>query len=88
MNDIQALQAKSNNKKGKFKRKRGKKNTNYKKRDLSKVQCYKCDKFGHTHMDCPERKKNPINMAEVKEAENSLVFLALSSELTLIETPG
>ena len=42
--------------------------------------------FGHTHMYYPVRKKNPINMAEVKEVEDkdekySLYYLALSSEI-------
>lgn len=65
--EIQALPAKANNKGEKnFKRKRG--NHRY----LSKVQCYKSDKFGHTHRFCPERKKNLANIAEVREEEYSL----------------
>ena len=27
------------------------------KRDLSKVQCYTCDKYGHISRECPERAK-------------------------------
>lgn len=48
---IQALQANTNNKqnKGKFKWNRKEFNKSYKKWDWSKVKCFKCDKFGHTH---------------------------------------
>lgn len=78
--EIQALHANTSNKgkKRKFKWKRG---NNHKSKDFSKIQCYKCDKFGHTHRFCPERKKAQATIAEVKEVENRLFFLALSSEL-------
>ena len=55
---IQALHANMNNKekKGKFKKNTKESNKSYKKRDCSKVQCFKCDKFGHTHNFCPEQR--------------------------------
>ena len=61
--EIQASQEKSSNKKGNFKRKRG--NKNYMKRDLSKVQCFRCDKLVPSHVYCLKRKKNHVNLAEV-----------------------
>ena len=67
-------------KKGQVIRKRGKDNQAYKKRDLSKVQCYKCDKFSHTQIlsrkeensSCPsrsERWKLSILLSPIKWAK-------------------
>jgi hypothetical protein len=86
--EIQALQTNTFNKKKKFFKRKGNKifsnnanlsNKSYKK-EKSKVQCYRCDKYGHTHRECPTRNKGQANIAETKK-DNSLFFLALSSEL-------
>lgn len=44
----------SSNKKRKFNQNRRESNKPYKKRDWSKVRCFKCDKIGHSHNVCPE----------------------------------
>ena len=44
------------------------------------MQCYKCDKFGHTYKVCPEWKKIQAALAEVKD-KNLEFCLALSSDL-------
>ena len=75
--DIQALQINTSNKgkKRKFKRKRKEFNKTYKKRDWSKVECYKCDKFDHTHNIFPERKTIQATLTKVKnEKDEKLAF--------------
>lgn len=80
----QALFSVSNNRgeKRKFKGKKYDKkkgNNNYKRNGFSKVQCYKCEKFGHTFRFCPEREKILASLAETKKDENLLFYFALSS---------
>ena len=85
--EIQALCVKSN-KKRKFKYNKRESNKSYKQRDWSKVRCFKCDKIGHSHNFCPEKKKIQAALAGIKgeevekeERENYAFYLALSSEL-------
>ena len=66
---FQALQFSTNN--NKIKRKgihqdNKEINKSYKKRDWSKVQCFKCDKFNHIHHFYPEWEKIQASLAEVK----------------------
>ena len=81
--EIKALHTNKNNKgkKSNLKWKRGKNNQTYKNRYFSKIQCYICDKFGHTHRYYPKRKKDQASIAKVNLEKHSLFFLALSSEL-------
>jgi hypothetical protein len=34
-----------------------KKNLGYQRKDMSKVQCFRCDKYGHIARNCPTRKR-------------------------------
>ncbi|KAJ0625116.1 putative transcription factor interactor and regulator CCHC(Zn) family [Helianthus annuus] len=43
------------------------------KKDYSKVQCFRCDKFGHFVSRCPEQKKDKqSNFIDAKEIDSSL----------------
>jgi hypothetical protein len=33
------------------------KNSGYQRKDMSKVQCFRCDKYGHIARNCPTRKR-------------------------------
>lgn len=47
-------------KKNNFRRKKGKdknRKQSFKRKDRSKVQCFRCDKFGHLAMICPDKPK-------------------------------
>lgn len=51
------------------------KNKKFHKRDISEIQCFRCDKFGHMAIHCPEQIKLQASIAEVKESESEhLVF--------------
>ena len=73
--DFQDLQVSTNNKgkrKGIHQDKEFTKS--YRKRDWSKVQCFKCDKFGHTHNFFPKHEKIQA-LAQVKyEKDENLTF--------------
>lgn len=76
---FQALQVSTNNK-GKRKgihQDKKEIHKSYKKRDWSKVQCFKCDKFGHIHNFCPEREKIQAALAEVmyEKDENHAFYI-------------
>jgi hypothetical protein len=50
------------------------------------VRCFKCDKLGHSHNVCPEKKKIQADLAEIKEEKEEVkeyhaFYLALASEL-------
>jgi hypothetical protein len=61
----QAFAANARKGKGKFQ----KKNTgpSRKKKDLSKIQCYICDEFGHYARDCPQRKRKERQHASIAD---------------------
>jgi hypothetical protein len=61
----QAFVANARKRKGKFQ----KKNTRplRKKKDLSKIQCYICDEFGHYARDCPQRKRKERKHASIAD---------------------
>jgi hypothetical protein len=40
-----------------FKEEKSSSNPGYQRRDVSKVQCFRCDKYGHIARNCPTRKK-------------------------------
>jgi hypothetical protein len=40
-----------------FKEENSSSNPGYQRRDVSKVQCFRCDKYGHIARNCPTRKK-------------------------------
>ena len=57
--DVQGLTTQvDKKKKPKFKRKR-------KHMDYSKIQCFRCDNFGHLASHCPERLKHQASFAKV-----------------------
>ena len=53
-----------------------------KKKDLSKVKCFGCHKFGHYVSDCPERKKGKKQVAASASAEE--LSNRMEDEFTLI----
>ena len=40
-----------------FKDEKSSSNLGYQRKDVSKIQCFKCDKYGHYARNCPTRKK-------------------------------
>lgn len=89
--DIQVLNSNSykKGKKKNFKRKRDNcsngKRSSKKKRDISEVQCFRCDQYGHYAMKCLDRIKQHASMVEVNKGSDSerLVFYStLSSQVT------
>jgi hypothetical protein len=68
-----------------FKEEKPSSNSGYQRRDLSKVQCYRCDKYGHIAKYCPTRKKgkqyattvdiDPDPPQENEERRNKKYFL-------------
>ena len=54
-------------------------------KDVSKVQCFRCDKFGHYARDCPERKNQHASFAneEPPEKKKKLQDSSSEGELTL-----
>ena len=66
--DIQALHVNSNRKR-KFKHNKRESNKSYKQRDWSKVSGFKCDKIGHSHNFCPEKKRIQAALVEIKGEE-------------------
>ena len=61
---FQALTTKLKGKKGKYSHKR--------QRDYSKVQCFRCDKYGHTATICPDRIKHQASFSEVSNPNLNL----------------
>lgn len=92
--EIQVLNSNSHKKgkKGNFKWKKGKdsheKCSFKRKRDMSKVQCFRCDRYGHLAMKCLDRPKPQTSLAEVsktssdKDSERLVIYLALSSQVS------
>jgi hypothetical protein len=68
-----------------FKEEKSSSNSRYQRRDASKVQCYRCDKYGHIAKNCPTRKKekqyattadiDPDPPQESEERRNEKYFL-------------
>ena len=49
-------------------------------RDVSKVQCFRCDKFGHYSRDCPKRKNQHASFANEEPPEKKKKLQESSSE--------
>lgn len=90
--EMQALNSQSHKrgKRNNFKKRRGKDSTKKQsfklKRDLCKVQCFRCDKYGHIAIKCPDRPKPQASIVEVSEPNTDskrLVFYsALSTQVS------
>ena len=57
------------------------------KKDLSKIKCFKCEKFGHYKSNCPENTKqvnctNCTKKEENYDLEKRVLYSTLSSELS------
>lgn len=89
--EIHVLAAQSSKKKGFFKRNRDKRSDgapgSKKKKDLSHLECFKCDKFGHYAKDCPTKPKQQASIADVgeislqKDSSGFLFYSTLSSNV-------
>ncbi|XP_059069262.1 retrovirus-related Pol polyprotein from transposon RE1 isoform X1 [Cryptomeria japonica] len=84
--DLQVLNTNINKKykKKQFRKRKAKQGKNTSKKDLSHVQCYRCDKCGHYVANCPEKGKQ-ATFAKVKksrkenDSENYVLYSALTS---------
>lgn len=56
-------------KKKHFKKKKGNHKNDKPKKDLSKIKCFKCDKFGHYKLNCPDNSKQLVNYTSVSNEE-------------------
>ena len=63
--DIQILAANLKRKKGKDS---NSKQWFKKQRDYCKMQCYRCDNYGHTAEKCPDKLKHQASFAEVSNS--------------------
>ncbi|KAJ0919488.1 putative transcription factor interactor and regulator CCHC(Zn) family [Helianthus annuus] len=55
------------------------------KKDYSKVQCFRCDKFGHFLSRCPERKKEKqANLIDAEEIDPSLFMVQDVQEIVYL----
>ena len=43
-----------------------------KRKDVSQIQCFRCDKFGHYAMNCPERKRQHATFANDEPPQKKL----------------
>ena len=79
-----------NSYKGKKKhfKKKGNQKNDKPKRDLSKIKCFKCEKFGHYKSNCLENTKQQVNGANVTrkgenyDPEKRVLYSALSNEVS------
>lgn len=77
-------------KRNNFKKRRGKDSTRKqsfkRKRDLSKVQCFRCDKYGHIAVKCLDRPKPQASIAEVcepnRDSKRLVFYSTLSSQVS------
>ena len=75
-------------KKKHFKKKKGNQKNGKPKKDLSKIKCFKCEKFGHYRSNCPENSKQQANCTSVTreednyDPENRVLYSSLSNEIS------
>ena len=55
----------------KFKKKKGNQRNDKPKRDLSKIKCFKCEKFGHYKANCPQNTKQQVNCTNITKKEEN-----------------
>ena len=90
--DVQVLNTNAH-KKGKNKNNKRKRNFHGKgqskqKKDLSKIQCFRCDLYGHYAINCPDRSKPQASFAkseksnEGNEYEKYVFYSTLSSQIS------
>ena len=71
-----------------FKKKKGNQNNGKSKKDLSKIKCSKCEKFGHYRSNCPKNSKQQANCTNVireedtYDLENFVLYSSLSNEIS------
>nr|GEZ20195.1 uncharacterized mitochondrial protein AtMg00810-like [Tanacetum cinerariifolium] len=54
----------------------------HEKRDLSHIQCYRCDQYGHFISKCPKRNRNhEVNLDEAQEKGNYSYFSELNENI-------
>ena len=58
-------------KKKHFKEKKGNQKNGKLKKDLSKIKCFKCEKFGHYRSNCPKNSKQEANCTTVTREEDN-----------------
>ena len=89
--DEELLVLSTNSYKGKkkhFKKKRGNQKNDKSKKDLSKIKCFRCEKFGHCRYNCPKNFKQQMNCINVTreednyDLENHVLYSTLSNNVS------
>ncbi|XP_057820015.1 uncharacterized protein LOC131032929 [Cryptomeria japonica] len=80
---LQVLNTNSNKKRKKkqFKKRKGHQGKNTSKKDLSHIQCFRCDKFGHYVAKCLERSKQAtfVKVGKSKDEDDSKKYVFYST---------
>ena len=85
--ELYVLNTNSYKDKKKHFKKKGNKRNDKPKKDLSKVKCFKCEKFGHYRSNCPENSKQQVNYTNITKEDNydpknHVLYLTLSNEVS------
>lgn len=85
--DLQVLNTNSNkkSKQKQFRKRKSRHSKNTFKKDLSQIQCYRCDKFGHYVAKCPKRAKQATFAKKGKskrkeDSEKYVLYSALTNQ--------
>ena len=85
--ELYVLNINSHKGKKNFKKKKGNQKNDKPKKDLSKIKCFRCKKFGRYKSNCPENSKqvNCTNITREEDnydPENRVLYSALSNEVS------
>ncbi|KAD6453316.1 hypothetical protein E3N88_08021 [Mikania micrantha] len=60
----------------------GGRQTDRQKKDRSKLQCYRCDGYGHFSADCPTRKGEEANLTQAAAGEGPTLLMTITNQGT------